>query len=71
LDPITCRDGENVEKCERVMQEYQIRRVPIVDGERQVIGIISQADIALRDKSEKTAKTVAEISKPIRPSMVA
>jgi CBS-domain-containing membrane protein len=53
------------------MQEYQIRRVPIVDGERQVIGIISQADIALRDKSEKTAKTVAEISKPIRPSMVA
>lgn len=71
LDPITCRDGENVEKCERVMQEYQIRRVPIVDGDRRVLGIVSQADIALRDKSEKTAKTVAEISKPAMPSMAA
>src|SRR6266566_3009082 len=39
LDPISCRDAENVEKCENAMQEHQIRRVPIVDGENRVIGI--------------------------------
>ena len=26
LNPVTCRDGENLEKCERAMQEHQIRR---------------------------------------------
>ena len=71
LDPVTCRDGENVEKCERAMQEHQIRRIPIVDSDNRVIGIVAQADLALRDKPEKVSKTVAEISKPSRPSVAA
>jgi len=63
-DPVACRDGENVEKCERAMQEHQIRRVPIADSEDRVIGIVSQADVALHDKAERVSKTVAEISRP-------
>ena len=62
LDPVTCRDGENLDKCERAMQEHQIRRIPIVDSENRVIGIVAQADLALKDKPEKVSKTVAEIS---------
>lgn len=62
--PTSCRDGENVEKCEKAMQEHQVRRIPVVDGEGRCIGIVSQADLALKDKPEKVAKTVAEISKP-------
>jgi len=62
--PVTCRDGENLEKCERSMQEHQVRRIPIVDGEDRCVGILSQADLALKDKPERVAKTVAEISKP-------
>jgi CBS domain-containing protein len=64
LNPVTCRDGENLDSCERLMQEHQIRRIPIVDGEGHVIGIVSQADLALKEKPEKVAKTVAEVSKP-------
>jgi CBS domain-containing protein len=56
--------GDNLEKCEKAMQEHQIRRVPIVDGEDCCIGIVSQADLAWKDKPEKVHKTVAEISKP-------
>jgi CBS domain-containing protein len=63
LNPVTCREGENVENCERLMQEHQIRRMPIVDGEDRVIGIVAQADLALKDKPETVSKTVAEISK--------
>jgi len=71
LDPVTCRDGENVEKCERAMQEHQVRRIPIVDSDNRVIGIVAQADLALKDKPEKVSKTVAEISKPAQPSVAA
>jgi CBS domain-containing protein len=63
-EPVTCRDGENLEKCETAMQEHQVRRVPIVDGQNSVIGIVSQADLARKDQPEKVWKTVAEISKP-------
>jgi CBS domain-containing protein len=63
-DPVTCREGENVEKCERAMQDHQIRRIPVVDGQNKVIGIVSQADLALKDRPEKVAKTVTEISRP-------
>ena len=63
LSAFTCREGENVEACERLMQEHQVRRIPIVDAEDRVIGIVSQADLALRDKAERVSKTVAEISK--------
>jgi CBS domain-containing protein len=61
---VACRDGENLDKCEQAMQEHQIRRVPVTDSEGRCIGIVSQADLALKDKPEKVSKTVAEISKP-------
>jgi CBS domain-containing protein len=63
LNPVTCREGENLENCERLMQEHQIRRMPIVDAEDHVIGIVAQADLALKDNPERVSKTVAEISK--------
>jgi CBS-domain-containing membrane protein len=53
------------------MQEHQVRRIPIVDAEDRVIGIVSQADLALKDKSERVSKTVAEISTASRPSIAA
>jgi CBS domain-containing protein len=63
-DVVSCRDGENLDRCERLMQEHQVRRIPVVDGEGRCIGIVSQADLLLKDKPEKAAATVKEISKP-------
>ena len=63
-NPVACRDGENLDGCERAMQKHQIRRIPVVDADGRCIGIVSQADIALKEKPEKVSKTVSEISKP-------
>ena len=71
LNPVTCREEEDLENCERLMQEHQFRRIPIVDAKDGVIGIVAQADLALKDKSERVSKTVAEISKPAEPSVAA
>jgi len=73
LNPVTCREGENINNCEQLMQEHQIRRIPIVDGEERSIGIVTQADLALKENAEKVSKTVAEISKPVpeTPAMAA
>jgi CBS-domain-containing membrane protein len=53
------------------MQEHQVRRIPIVDRDNHVIGIVAQADLALKDKAEQVHKTVAEISKTTRSSIKA
>jgi CBS domain-containing protein len=71
LNPVACREGENLDDCERLMQEHQVRRIPIVDGDGRVTGIVSQADLALKDRPEKVAKTVAEVSKPQSSAPVA
>jgi CBS domain-containing protein len=71
LNPITCRDGENIDECERLMQSHQLRRIPVVDSEGHCIGIVAQADLALREKPEKVSRTVTEISKPHETSGLA
>ena len=45
------------------MQEHQIRRIPrVVDAKGGIIGIVAgQADLALKDKSDRVSETVAAI----------
>ena len=59
----TCRVDDSVESCEALMERYQVRRVPVVDSHGICVGIVSQADVALRDSDEHTGYTVAAISK--------
>ena len=63
-NPAACREDENLDRCERLMQERQVRRIPIVDDVGRVVGIVSLADLALKDEPDKVARTVAEVSKP-------
>ena len=49
----------------KAMEEHQIRRMPVVDGQDVCCGIVSQADIAQRGSSEhETAEIVQYISRP-------
>jgi CBS domain-containing protein len=66
VNPVSCRDGENLERCERLMQDHQVRRIPVVDNSGSVIGIVAQADLALHDRPERVSKTIAEISRANR-----
>jgi CBS-domain-containing membrane protein len=63
-NPVACKEDENLDGCERAMQEHQIRRIPVVDNNGRCVGIVAQADLALKEMPEKVSKTVAEISRP-------
>ena len=43
------------------MQAHQVRRLPVIDG-HDLVGIISQADIARALSATQTGETVEEIS---------
>lgn len=60
---VTCHADDNVENALKAMAQYQLRRIPVVDDNNRLVGIISQADVATRvDEPEKTAEVVKEIS---------
>ncbi len=46
------------------MAQHQVRRLPVVDDENRLVGVVSQADIALEAKDKSVGEMVAEISKP-------
>lgn len=60
---VTCRADDDLQKALNAMAEHQLRRIPIVDNDHKVVGIIAQADVATRaNQPEKTAEMVMEIS---------
>jgi len=61
---VTCRTDDDLQRALDAMAEHQLRRIPVVDNDNKVVGIIAQADVATRvDQPEKTAEMVKEISK--------
>jgi CBS domain-containing protein len=60
---VTCRADDDLQIALDAMSKHQLRRIPIVDTDNKILGIISQADVATRiDQPEKTAEMVKEIS---------
>ena len=58
---ITIGADDSIEEALRTMSEHQVRRLPVIDG-RQLVGIISQADIATHLDEEKVGDLVEAIS---------
>lgn len=60
---VTCFAEDDLQKALDAMAEHQLRRIPVVDSEKRIVGIIAQADVATRvDEPAKTAEMVREIS---------
>jgi CBS domain-containing protein len=47
-----------------LMAQHQVRRLPVVDDENRLVGMVSQADIALEAKDKSVGEMLADISKP-------
>jgi signal-transduction protein with cAMP-binding, CBS, and nucleotidyltransferase domain len=61
--PVTCEGEDTVEFCEGLMQENQVRRIPVVDKNGRCIGIVALGGLALHVPASQIARTIAEISK--------
>ncbi len=66
-DVVTVHDQDDVQDVARLMEKHQVRRVPVVDENGKVCGIVAQADIALKASDKTTADVVQSVSKPSRP----
>jgi CBS domain-containing protein len=64
-EAFACHVHDSLRDCMHVMAEHQVRRIPIVDDRRHVVGIVSQADVARHaDARRAVAEVVKEVSEP-------
>ena len=66
LDELTSHDSD-LKEAVSLMEQAQVRRVPVVDPSGRLAGIVSLADIALAGKKKDTAEIVREVSEPRYP----
>jgi CBS domain-containing protein len=62
-DLISVEPDKDLEEALRLMARHQVRRLPVVENGR-LVGIVAQADIALRENEMKTGELVEAISAP-------
>jgi CBS domain-containing protein len=61
--PITIDPQQDLDEALRLMATHQVRRLPVVEEDGRVVGVLAQADVAEEAKPKKTGELVEEISK--------
>jgi CBS domain-containing protein len=61
-----CFDDDDVQDVQRKMAEQQIRRLPVVDHERHLVGIVSLGDLATNADGNMSS-TLGAVSSPSAP----
>lgn len=59
-----CTADEDVEDAASNMAELRIRRLPIVDQDKRLVGIVSIGDIAFRENAERAGQALESVVNP-------
>ena len=60
---VTIRPDEDLSEALKLMASYQVRRLPVVDEDNTLVGVLSQADVAVEAKEKDFANMVEGISR--------
>ena len=61
-DVVTVDPEQTIDEAARLMAEHQVRRLPVVEEDGRLVGILAQADIAQTGHDALTGETVQQIS---------
>jgi CBS domain-containing protein len=59
---VTIDPQQDLDEALRIMAKHQVRRLPVVEEDGQLVGVVAQADVAREGDDLKTGKLVEEIS---------
>jgi CBS domain-containing protein len=61
-----CFEDDDLEAAAQIMEEKQVRRLPVLNRDKRLVGIISLGDFALRSRDEHLTEEVLEsVSEPL------
>jgi CBS domain-containing protein len=60
-----CFDDEDMDEVTRKMADSQVRRLPVVNRDKRLVGILSLGDVATsRDGADEAGEALSDISRP-------
>src|SRR4051812_7244009 len=63
-----CFEDQDIDEVLEEMRGSQVRRLPVVDRERHLVGMLSLGDVAVRTGDTETGQTLRKISEPTQPN---
>jgi CBS domain-containing protein len=61
-DIVTVDPEQDFDEAVRLMAQHQVRRLPVVEEDGKLVGIVAQADVAQVGDDARTGETVQQIS---------
>lgn len=61
----SCSPDSTVDELEEVMTRNKVRRVPIIDADGNLLGIVAQADLAVAEDEDVSEEEVGEVVETI------
>jgi CBS domain-containing protein len=63
-----CFDDQDVREAAEIMQRAQIRRLPVVNRDKRLVGIVALGDLAVQIGDEElSGKVLEDVSEPAEP----
>ncbi len=67
-DLVYCFEDQDVRDAARIMEDKQIRRVPVLNREHRLVGIVSLGDLATTGRDDRmTGEVLERVSEPGQP----
>ena len=61
---VTVTPDTAIEDCARLMEQYQVRRLPVVAADGTCCAMIAQADLAIKGPRDTSMEVVSKVSEP-------
>ena len=62
-DLVTVDPQQDLDEALRLMAQHQVRRLPVVEEDGRLVGVVAQADVARQADEAQTGRMVEDISK--------
>jgi CBS domain-containing protein len=62
-DVVTLDPQQDLDEALRLMARHQVRRLPVVEEDGRLVGVVAQADVAKQADKKRTGEVVEKISR--------
>lgn len=59
---VACFEDQEVDEAMRIMEEMRVRRLPVLDSDNRLVGIVSLGDLAVRANKSQATEVLREVS---------
>lgn len=66
-EPQCCYEDQSIEEVSALMQDEQIRRLPVLDRDKHLVGMLSLGDLAAKAGGRPAGEALEKISEPAEP----